>query len=151
MKKLFIIIASFLAISELSYGQNTVDDLFKQFAKRENTTSVHIGKMTMGFASLFTETMGVNNIEVIDLEDCSENIGAEFCKAVSELKDPEYETMISSNEDDERTRILVKMEKDYIKEMVILTSGDDNVIVRLKGKIKPEDINKVINEHKDEN
>ena len=143
MKKLFIIIASFLAISDLSYGQNTVDDLFKQFAKRENTTSVHIGKMTMGFASLFTETMGVNNIEVIDLEDCSENIGAEFCKAVSELKDPEYETMISS--------ILVKMEKDYIKEMVILTSGDDNAIVRLKGKIKPEDINKVINEHKNEN
>ena len=35
--------------------------------------------------------------------------------------------------------------------MVILTSGDDNAIVRLKGKIKPEDINKVINEHKDEN
>ena len=34
-----------------------------------------------------------------------------------------------------------------IRELVVLTSGSSNALVRIKGKIKPSDIDKVMKEH----
>lgn len=148
MKKLWTVLVSLLVVAS-SYGQTTVDDLFRQFGKNEEATSIHLGKVTMAFASLFAPTMGVNNIDVIDLEECPAGTSQKLHEAISSLDDPEFVTMVSSNEDEERTKVLVKMEKDYIKELVVLTSGNgDNTLVRLKGKIRPEDIQEVIEEHK---
>lgn len=42
------------------------------------------------------------------------------------------------------------IDKDIIRELVILTTdGGDDALIRIKGKIKPSDIEKVINDHKD--
>ena len=70
-----------------------------------------------------------------------------FSAAVRDLRDADYETMLTSNEDGERTRILVRIEDDLIRELVIVTTGDDNALVRIKGKISPADVERVINEH----
>ena len=64
------------------------------------------------------------------------------------LKDDDYETMVSVNEDKDRTRILVKLKDEVIKELVILTTGDDPAMIRIKGNIKPSDVEKVINKNK---
>ena len=37
---------------------------------------------------------------------------------------------------------MVRIEKDMIREMVVLTTGNSNALVRIKGKIKPSDIEK---------
>ena len=47
---------------------------------------------------------------------------------------------------DKREQLL----EDIIRELVILTTdGGDDALIRIKGKIKPSDIEKVINDHKD--
>jgi hypothetical protein len=55
--------------------------------------------------------------------------------------------MINSNENGERTKVLVRIENDMIREMVIVTSGSDAALVRIKGKIKPSYIDRMVNKH----
>ena len=91
--------------------------------------------------------MGVNNIEVLDFDDCSKDIKDKLNEAVHNLNDSRFETMITTNDDDTRTRILVHIDKDMIRELVILCTGSDNTLIRIKGKIKPSDIEKVVKQH----
>lgn len=147
MKKLLAILA-ILLISQTGYGQAKMNQLFDEFRKESDVTSINIGKITMKLANLFTETMGVDGIEVLDFDHCSQNVKERLSNAIKNLKDPGYETMVTSNENNGRTKILVNLKDDTIRELVILTTGDDCALVRIKGRIKASDIERVVNEHK---
>jgi hypothetical protein len=127
------------------YSQKSVDQLFKEFSKEKGVTHVGIGKFVMSIASAFTDVMGVNGIEVYSFEECSQSVKERLTKEIASLKDAGYETMVSVNEATERTKILVKIEKESIKELIVLTSGNDPALVRIKGNIKQSDIQRVIN------
>ena len=135
MKRYFVILALIL-ICQAGNSQ-TMNDLFKEFSKIEQINHVKIGNITMKLASIFTETMGVNGIEVIEFSDCRNEIKERFVKA----------TMLTSNEKGSRTKVMVRIEKDMIRELVVLTTGSRNALVRIKGKIKPSDIDKVMIDH----
>ena len=93
--------------------------------------------------------MGVKSIEVLSFEECGSTVKNDLRTAIKKLKDPNYETMVNSNEGGSRTKVMVRIDKDIIRELVILTTdGGDDALIRIKGKIKPSDIEKVINDHK---
>ncbi|MCC8142608.1 MAG: DUF4252 domain-containing protein [Tannerellaceae bacterium] len=64
------------------------------------------------------------------------------------MEDEKYETLVTTNEDNTRTKVLIKVEKDAITELIVVESGSSNTLVRLKGKMKPSELDKVVNEHK---
>ena len=142
MKRLLALLA-ILLISQVGYGQQKMDQLFNAFRGESDVTSVNIGNITMKLASLFTETMGVNGIEILEFDNCAPEV-----KDRRNLRDPDYETMVTANERDSRTKVLVKIKEDMIRELVIFTTGSDNALIRIKGKISPSDLDRVINEHK---
>jgi len=144
---LFALLALFL-ICPVMHGQKSVDQLFNEFSKEKGVTHVSVGKITMTFAGLFTDVMGVNGIEVFSFDDCGQSVKDRLNQAIASLKDENYETMISVNEDKAHTRILAKLKDDVIKELVVLTTGDDLAMIRIKGNIKPSDVEKVINNNK---
>lgn len=146
MKRLLVILAIVL-MSQAGYGQQGMDQLFNAFRGESDVTSVKIGKITMKLANLFTETMGVDGIEVLDFSDCAQNVKDRLSSALKNLDDPDYETMVTTNENHSRTKVLIKIKEDMIREMVVFTTGHDNALIRFKGKIKPSDIDRVINEH----
>ena len=147
MKRLLVILTIVL-ISQAGYGQQKMDQLFNAFRSESDVTSVNIGNITMKLASLFTETMGVNGIEVLSFDECAQEVKERFSNTIRNLKDPDYETIVSANENDNRTKILVNIQEDMIRELVILTTGSGNALIRIKGNIKPDDLDRVINEHK---
>ena len=60
-----------------------------------------------------------------------------------------YETLVRTKEKDETVNLLAKMDKDAIKELVIFfTDKDECGLTLMKGKIKKEDINVMINDDK---
>lgn len=148
MKK-YIAILILILSCQAGYSQS-MDKLFNDFSKQENVTRVTVGPFLMKIGSLFTETMGVNSIEVLSFEECGSTVKDNLRTAIKKLKDPNYETMVNSNEKGSRTKVMVRIDKDVIRELVILTTdGGDDALIRIKGKIKPSDIEKVINDHKD--
>ena len=147
MKKERMMLLMLAFVCQLGYGQNNVNQLFDEFSRHESTVNVKLGKVAMAFANLFQNTMGVNGIEVVSLEECGNDLKEQFHEAVRNLKDPSFDTLITVNEDGSRVKVLVRIEKEVIRELVVLVSGDDAAIVRLKGKIKKSDIEKLVNEH----
>jgi len=147
MIKKGIVILTMITVCQATFGQRSVDRLFREFSNSPAATSVNIGKITMSFASLFTETMGVDGVEVFSFDECAQEVKDRLATAVSNLKDAAYETMISSNENGERVRVLVRIDEEMIREMVVVVTGNSHALVRIKGKIKPEDIQRVVDKH----
>ena len=128
--------------------KNTVEQLFNTFSKEKNTTHINLGGFTMALAKLFTDTKGVSGVEVYAFDECENSVKERFNDAVKNLKDNSYETLVSSNENGERTKVLVKIKDDCINEIVVIAGGDDPALVRIKGKIKPDDVKSVIEKNK---
>ena len=130
MKK-YIAILILILFCQAGYSQS-MDKLFNDFAKQKNVTHVTVGPFLMKISSLFN------------------TVKDDLRAAIKKLKDPNYETMVNANEEGNRTKVMVRIDKDIIRELVILTTdGGDDALIRIKGKIKPSDIEKVINDHKD--
>ena len=122
----------------------TIEQLFKEFSKEKNVTQVKLGGFAMSFANIFADTKGVSGVEVYSFDECADNVKNNINTAIKNLDDSSYDTLVSTNEKGERTKVLVKIEKDFIKEIVVLAGGDDPALIRIKGKIKPEDVKKIV-------
>jgi hypothetical protein len=147
-KKIGFIGILLLACCMSGYGQKNVEKLFREFAEMKGVNKVTVGSITMTFAGLFTDTHGVAGVEVFDLSSCTGELKKHFSDAVRSLKDFGFETMVNSNENGEHTKVLLRIQDDVIHELVVLTSGNSPAMVRIKGKIKKSDIEKIVNEHR---
>jgi len=146
-KILFVLLALFFTYPVMQ-AQKSVYQLFSQFSKEKGVERVNLGSLTFKFAGLFHDTMGVTGIEVLSFDACEQSVKDKLIKEIASLKDKDYETMVSVNEDKQRAKILVKLKDDMIKEIIVLASGDDIALIRIKGNINPSDIDKVIKENK---
>ena len=147
-KKIGILLTLLLLCPAAMYGQKNIDQIFTEFSKEKGVTRVGIGKFAMTFASLFTKVYGVNGIEVLSFDECEQSVRERLNQAITSLNDKSYEMMVSVNEETERTKILIKTDGKAIREMIVMTLGDDPALVRIKGKIKPSNIERVINKNK---
>ncbi|MDD4514722.1 DUF4252 domain-containing protein [Massilibacteroides sp.] len=147
MKTKYVLIALLALITQIGVAQKNIDQLFKQFAKEKNVSTVSIGSISMKLAGLFTDVMGVDGIQVLSLDECADEVKSNFQSALKDLKDAGYETMVTANEDGNRTRVLVKMKDETIRELIVFISGNSNSLIRIKGNIKPSDIDSLVKKH----
>ena len=146
MRKMKWILVAIVCFAQMSYGQS-VEKLFNSFKDVEGASTVHVGGFTMKLASLFTETLGVNSVDLLELDGCFLDTKERFQKAISNFKDPAFETVISSNEANGRTKVLFKIEKDRIREILLYSTGNDCNLIHIKGNINPADIEKIVEEN----
>jgi hypothetical protein len=126
----------------------TIERLFIDFAKEKNTVHIKVGGFTMALARLFTNTKGVFGIEVYSFYECNREVKNKFNTAVKNLKDKSYETLVSTSKNGEKKKIFLKIKDDCISEIIVIAGGDDPALIRIKGKIKPDDIKSVIDKNK---
>lgn len=148
MKTKYVLIVLIALFTQTSYAQKNIDQLFKKFSSEKNVSRISFGDFSMKLAGMFTDVMGVDGIEMLSLDECSSTIKEDFKTALSELKDSGYETMVTSNKEGERTRVLVKMKDETIKELVVFITGNSNSLIRIKGNIKPSDIDSLVKKHR---
>lgn len=83
------------------------------------------------------------------MENCSPNIRKELQQEVNQLEQNGYETLVQTKEKDESVKLIAKMDKDAINELIVFfTENDECGLTLMKGKIKKEDINVMINDDK---
>lgn len=143
----YVVILALLLICQTGYSQNSVNRLFKEFASAEEVQSVRLGSAAMQLASFFTESFGIDGIEALEFSHCDKSVKERFSAAIQKLNDPKYEKMITAKEQGNHTQVLAYLEKDMIRELIILVTGNNYALVRIKGNIKPSDLEKVVKEH----
>lgn len=154
MRKLFILL---IAIAFLFSGCETNPGVSKAFAKyshKEGVTSITVP----GWLISIGASLGDLEPEERDLLDCIDkvkvlsienpdlnariNLHEEFYAEIN--KNNDYEELLTVNDKDEKVTIFGRMDKEVIKEMVVLVGGDDNVMVYLRGEVRPEMVGNVI-------
>ena len=149
MKK-YMLILMLILICQAGKSQ-TMDDLFNEFTKTEQVKHVkihydEIKELGIKQIKVTTPDMGIKAIEILHTEGCTPKTKKRFTKAIRELDDTRFETIVTFNEKDNRCKVLVRVEGETIRELVLLRTGgnDDDNLIRIKGKIKSSDIDKMI-------
>lgn len=139
--------AALLAALCLAAEAQSVDRLFREFASADNNESVRLGRFMMTVAGAFSDTYGVQGVEVISLGKADADVKQRFAEAVRNIRDSAYELMIDAKENNQRTRVMARMKGEVVRELVVLASGDNPALIRIKGKIRRSDIERIMNEH----
>lgn len=149
VKKYFLCISLFL-VAQLSLGQD-IEKLFKEFSDAPNVENVKLDKSMMALAKPFAKgddlggVKDIDSLQVLDLSKCSSEIKDKFAEMVKTLNAEGYETLVRSNENGENVRVLVKMNNGDISELVVVTTGKEAALVKIKGKFNKSDISKLTN------
>ena len=156
MKKIIATLALIIACQGI-FAQN-IDTLFSQFKDKEGADYMNIPTLMLKFMRTFTQSnndksyrfiKGVKSVKVLDMEDCTQEVKAEFLQEAKKLKLSGYETLLQTKEDGEEVQLIAKMDEENINDLIILITGKDECgLTLMKGKIKKEDINVMMNDEK---
>ena len=156
MKKIIATLALIIAC-QATFAQN-IDTLFSQFKDKEGADYMNIPTLMLKFMRTFTKSnndksyrfiKGIKSVKVLDMEDCTQEVKAEFLQEVQKLNLNGYETLLQTKEDGEEVQLIAKMDEENINDLIILITGkDDCGLTLMKGKIKKEDINVMMNDEK---
>lgn len=146
MKKIYILLTAFMLIPMTVYGQQSVNQIFNKFSNVRGAESVNVGSFLMFIGGFFEDTKGVTGVEVLNFDSCEQSLKDNVRKAIRSIDDRDYEVLVSVKDDGEQMKVLSKMKDDHIRELVILSTGDDPALIRIRGKIKPSDIEELINQ-----
>lgn len=116
--------------------QYTVDQLIKKFNADNQVERIKISNWLGSMGSFFFNR-GVTKIEIYSIENCDKVKFDSYNKIISNLKNNIYETMLTSNEDGNKLKILVKMKKQLIREIIVIDIEEESGeidFVRLFGK-----------------
>ncbi|MFC2710415.1 DUF4252 domain-containing protein [Hoylesella oralis] len=156
MKKL-IFALFLLCAAQTSFAQKA-HDIFEQFKDKPKVEYVHIPRIMLNMARKFMKNdedkdairiiKHIDSVRVLDLEECSADVKAEFYNETKNFNAKGYDELISTIEDGDKTLILTKGKGDTITELLILETGkDDCELVQIKGKITQAEIDQIIKEH----
>ncbi len=133
MKKLVFIFTLLIGAYYVSYAQ-TPSDIYSMFSGEKNVVALDISGSFGKMMNLDDEFLkNVESVTVLVLNDCVQSLKDKFSKEVGSLNTDGYETLIRVNRDDKTVKVLAKGNDDVIKEMLVVVSGQENVLVVVKG------------------
>lgn len=149
-KTIFTIMLMTVWVANLA--AQSVEDLFKEFKDKANAEYIEIPKAMMSMASTFVKKdegsdiiKRVSHLSILNIEN-DPQLCRDFSQRALSLSRNGYETMVNSNEDNEKTLILVKTKNENITEMVVLNiEPNECSLIQIKGKLRPSDIDKLSN------
>lgn len=149
-KKVFVVLI--LSLNVFWCSSQTVSDLYSEFSKADKVEKVNLSYLVMTLLRpmmLSAELNGirVKSLQVLDLSGCSWDVKKTFSNMVFDLEDEIYETLVLVKDGDETVKVLAKSNGESIRELVVLTTGDDAAYIRLRGKFTIEDAHKIASKH----
>ena len=109
----------------------------------------NLNSFVLGLLKPFSsELKGIKSMSIIDAENISSKDYTRFEKIITQCDSDGYETVTSSNEENEIVRILMKIEKEKIREIVIISLEENEIsLIRIKGKIDPNQMQNIIEDN----
>jgi len=151
MKRIVIILIASIFIFTSCKEESGISKAFMKYSWRSGVTSITVPGWMIGLASAFGDLdddeqellSNIDKVKILTIEDhdlnARVNLHEEFYSKIN--SDNSFEELLVVRDGNENVTIFGKIDKNVIREMVILVGGDDNAVVYLKGEIKPKLIN----------
>ncbi len=154
MKKLLCSLALLLAIT-LSVGAQNSASLIKHFKDSPEAEYVGIPPLVMNFMKWFADDDSedgrtfkmINSLSVLDLESCSQEVRTRFTKEAKTLKNHGYDLLTEVKDDGDWVQILIKEKRNRIRELLVLSLGDECALVKIGCNINREDAVRLADVH----
>lgn len=150
MKKIIPIISLLLLLNVFFVNAQSMGDIYRQFCNRDNVEKVNLSPVAMIFLkpimkNIPIEGLKIKSIQILDLSSCNCDDKQDFTEKIINLDDSDYETIVRVNDGNENVRILARINGESIREVVILTTGDDAAFIRLRGKFSINEVEQLAN------
>ena len=130
--------------------------VFNEFKEARNAEYVSIPRFLMRLGLMFVDKddeedetrrlmNSIHSMKVLDLEKCSAGVKQRFIERIDALDADQYETLLRVSDEEDTVKLLVRGEKEVIKEMLIVCSGsEDCALIQFKGNFKESDIDALV-------
>ena len=148
MKRFLLLPVLFLFFFTSCEYDTGVSEAFTKYRFKDGVTTITIPGWLIHSAAMWGDLereerdllRSIDKVKVLTIEDeelnARSNLHKEFYETVRERGD--LEELLVVRDGNEQVTIFGKADEDSIKEMLILVGGDDNAIIYLKGRLKPE-------------
>lgn len=148
MKRLFLLPALILFLFTSCEDETGVSSAFTKYRFKDGVTTITVPGWLIHTASRWGDLereerdllRSIDKVKILTIEDkelnARSNLHKEFYESVRTRGD--LEELLVVRDGDEQVTIFGKANEESIKEMLILVGGDENAIIYLKGRLKPE-------------
>jgi hypothetical protein len=155
MKKIILLSVSLTLLSQTLVSQD-FNKLIKEFSKTEGVEKIKLDGVVFWLAKAFMPqdaknevTKMLKSVEVFMSENVETQQIKDFTSKLKNIKDNNgFETLTTVKDGRDNIIVVLERKKKTITSMLVfLTDETDIMIVRLKGKIKEANIDKLINQY----
>lgn len=141
MKRMVVFIA-LSALASLIYGQKSIDDLFDKYSGKDGYVTLTFKGDILKLLNLDEKCwdkddkpLNITQIRILAPENETVPTDNFYDMVIKKLKLRDYEEFMSVNKSDQDMKMLVRTEGNSIREFLLVSGGDDNVLIQVKGKM----------------
>ncbi len=153
MKKFILTLLLTLCAFALVQAQNSYEEIYKRFSHKANVERVDVGSFLMKLATALSDDeetrfmKDIRSISVLSLESCDEQVKEAFRKAVGKSPETGLVLLTEVSDESENLRVLAKMNKKHISQLVIVSTGNEPCLITIRGKIELNDVRKLVSDN----
>jgi len=146
MKKLILLVVIAVAATAV-YGQKSIDALFDKYAGKDGFTTVTINGNLLKMAGCLGEDEGsmpgnVTEIRILTQEDKDMNVDNFYNMVIKDIDLSLYEEFMNVKESGQQVKMLVRAEGNTFKEFLLISGGEDNALIQIKGSMNLDEAKK---------
>ena len=141
----------------------TPKQLYRQFKKCDGAHSIFVPRLLFRIGGIIANKEAededdkkgarllkrIHAVRILSMDECSAHDCEAFQNALKHINTKGYDTVVYQKEDSEHVRILTKIKKERIRELVIInTAESEGNIILLRCNISPNDIATLVSDVK---
>lgn len=143
MKRMFFAVVAVLIAAAVSGQRTSLDDFFSKYSNREGYTSVVINGSLLNFLgeSGKRDRSGnpvgkITSVRLVVMEKDKFHSGESLTAEIrSIIRRGRYEELISVRDDGADIKFMARMDREIIKELILVIDGDDQAVVQIEGNL----------------
>jgi len=155
MKKYAFLLIALSAILTSCNTSKTYADIINEFRNERGAEYVSVPKalLKVGTAVLPKGDAGniarsISSVRMLTLDECSQRVKNRFLRRLENANEDGYEPFVQTNDRYEQTRVLMRMDDNYVREILIASADlNDCQIVQVTGKVRLEDVQEIVDEN----
>jgi hypothetical protein len=151
MKKIYLIVV--IAVVANAYSQKSIDALFEKYANKDGFTTLTINGNLLKMAGCLGEDENsmpadVTEIRILAQEDGNMKVENFYDVVIKDIDLSLYEEFMRVKETNQDVRMLVRTEGNMFKEFLLISGGEDNALIQIKGSMSMDEAKKFSGEVK---
>lgn len=148
--KTFLFISA-LIVTTACNAQRSIDKLFQKYSDREGFTCITVSGNLLNIATRIDDDNGrdkdieakITEVRILAQKDEDSEKVNFFDLLMRDLDTQSYEEMMSVKDYDHDMKMLVKTQGRRVKEFLLVTGGDNNAIIQVKGDMSISDAKRI--------